>query len=67
MKFVFGFRVRLGNPDLDFENLNPDFPIERTLSILAKLELQHLNTLYSFTSFCRLLAGLPNVLPFSHS
>ena len=25
-----GFRVRLGNPDLDFENLNPDFPIERT-------------------------------------
>ena len=27
---VFGFRVRLGNPDLDFENLNPDFPIERT-------------------------------------
>ena len=25
-----GFRVRLGNVDLDFENLNPDFPIERT-------------------------------------
>ena len=24
--------VRLGNPDLDFENLNPDFPIERTLN-----------------------------------
>ena len=24
--------VRLGNPYLDFENLNPDFPIERTLS-----------------------------------
>ena len=33
MKSVFGFRVRLGNPDLDFENLNPDFPIERTLRI----------------------------------
>ena len=32
MKSVFGFRVRLGNPDLDFENLNPDFPIERTLN-----------------------------------
>ena len=32
MKSVFGFRVRLGNPDLDFENLNPDFPIERTHS-----------------------------------
>ena len=30
MKSVFGFRVRLGNPDLDFENLNPDFPIKRT-------------------------------------
>ena len=26
VKSVFGFRVRLGNPDLDFENLNPDFP-----------------------------------------
>ena len=34
MKSVFGFCVRLGNPDLDFENLNPDFPIERTLSHL---------------------------------
>ena len=32
MKSVFGFRVRLGNPDFDFENLNPDFPIERDLS-----------------------------------
>ena len=31
MKSVFGFHVRLGNPDLDFENLNPDSPIERTL------------------------------------
>ena len=30
----FGFRVRLGNPDLDFENLNPDFPIESTLNCL---------------------------------
>ena len=33
VKSVFGFRVRLGNPDLDFENLNPDFPIERTLRV----------------------------------
>ena len=31
VKSVFGFRIWLGNPDLDFENLNPDFPIERTL------------------------------------
>jgi len=31
VKSVFGFRVGLGNPDLDFENLNPDFPIQRTL------------------------------------
>ena len=37
MKSVFGFRVRLGNPDLDFENLNPDFPIKPTLrSLLTK-------------------------------
>ena len=34
MKSVFGFRVRLGNPDLDFENLNPDFPIERVRTLL---------------------------------
>ena len=34
VKSVFGFRVRLGNPDLDFEHLSPDFPIERTLSVL---------------------------------
>ena len=33
MKSVFGFRVRLGNSDFDFENLNPDFPIERTLRV----------------------------------
>ena len=31
VKSVLGFCVRLGNQDLDFENLNPDFPIERTL------------------------------------
>ena len=31
VKSVFRFRVRLGNLDLDFENLNPDFPIEHTL------------------------------------
>ena len=23
--------VRLGNPNLDFQNLNPDFPIEREI------------------------------------
>ena len=33
VKSVVGFRVRLGNPDLDFENLTPDFPIERTLRV----------------------------------
>ena len=25
--------IRLGNPDLDFENLTPDFPIERTQNV----------------------------------
>ena len=35
VKSVFGFRVRLGNPDLDLENLNPDFPIERTLNVFT--------------------------------
>ena len=37
VKSVFGFRVRLGNPELGFENLNPDFPIERTLSLMMSL------------------------------
>ena len=41
VKSVFGFRVRLGNPDVDFENLNPDFPIERTLSVLDHLHCVH--------------------------
>ena len=26
----------LGNPDLDFENLNPDFPIERTHNVVGE-------------------------------
>ena len=30
LKSVFGFRVRLEIRNPDFENLNPDFPIERT-------------------------------------
>ena len=32
LKSVFGFRVRLEIRNPDFENLNPDFPIERTLN-----------------------------------
>ena len=44
MKSVSGFRVRLGNPDLDFENLNPDFPIERThISLSIQKYLKKLN------------------------
>ena len=39
---VFGFRVRLKNQDLDFENLNPDFPIELTPIILQQLKLKDL-------------------------
>ena len=30
LKLIYGC-VRLGNPDLDFQNLNPDFPIEREI------------------------------------
>ena len=33
---VFRFRVPVGNADLDFQNLNPDFPIERTLRQLDR-------------------------------
>ena len=40
MKSVFRFRVRLGYPDLDFENLNPDFPIERTLCVTLLTTVQ---------------------------
>ena len=32
LKSVSGFRVRLEIRNPDFENLNPDFPIERTPS-----------------------------------
>ena len=32
-----GLGVGLGNPDLDFENLKPDFPIERNLCMIIKL------------------------------
>ena len=32
LKSVFGFRVQLQIRNPDFQNLNPDFPIERTLS-----------------------------------
>ena len=45
MKSGFGFRVRLGNPDLGFENLNPDFPIERTLSRRKRLNCSNIITL----------------------
>ena len=34
LKSVFGFRVRLEIRNPDFENLNPDFPIERTLKAI---------------------------------
>ena len=37
VKSVSGLHVRLGNPDLDFENLNPDFPIERILRLCGGL------------------------------
>ena len=42
VKSVFGYRVRLGNPDLEFENLNPDFPIERTPDFPIGEKLLHL-------------------------
>ena len=35
--FILGC-VRLGNPDLDFQNLHSDFPIERTLSVISFIE-----------------------------
>ena len=52
VKSVFGFRVRLGNPDLDFENLNPDFPIKRTLRGL----LTKYSDLYEILSRARFIA-----------
>ena len=41
VKSVFGFRVRLGNPNLDFENLNPDLPIERTVDSHTNSVISH--------------------------
>ena len=43
LKSVFGFRVRLEIRNPDFENLNPDFPIERTLNEKAGMLAQHAN------------------------
>ena len=40
LKSVFGFRVRLEIRNPDFENLNPDFPIERTLIFGQQLILR---------------------------
>ena len=57
MKSVFGFCVRLGNPDLDFENLNPDFLIERTLGVK---ERDHFKFGAGGSSyFCCIYLGLP--------
>ena len=36
LKSVFGFRVRLQIRNPDFQNLNPYFPIERTLKCLKR-------------------------------
>ena len=35
--------VRLENLDLDFQNLNPDFPIERTLSVIINLVVKQMD------------------------
>ena len=32
VKSIFGFHVRLQNPESRFQNLNPDFPIKRNLN-----------------------------------
>ena len=50
MKSVFGFRVRLGNPDLDFENVNRDFPIERTLGVLPKFHSKAFLKIHEYPS-----------------
>ena len=44
VKSVFGYRVRLGNPDLEFENLNLDFPIERTQCLFFFLITDYFST-----------------------
>ena len=40
VKSVFGFRVRLQRKKSGFQNLNPDFPIERNLTSALKMQLQ---------------------------
>ena len=60
MKSVFGFRVRLGNPDLDFQNLNPDFPIERTLSPRAE---RHVACMYDVLHVATNIRELPKQKP----
>ena len=38
--------VRLGNPDLDFQNLNPDFPIEREIRPQGGFPLRNPNPFF---------------------
>ena len=45
--------VRLGNPDLDFENLNPDFPIEREIRPQGGFQLRNPNPDFLDFPFCR--------------
>ena len=40
VKSVFGFRVRLQSKKSGFQNLNPDFPVERNLTSALKMQLQ---------------------------
>ena len=40
VKSVFGFRVRLQRKKSGFQNLNPDFPIERNLTSALKRQLR---------------------------
>ena len=48
MKSVFGFRVRFQNPKSGFQNLNPNFPIERNLNL---------------RTFMYVLTGFPSLVP----
>ena len=45
--------VRLGNLDLDFENLNPDFPIKREIRPQGGFQLRNPSLDFLDFPFCR--------------
>ena len=54
----------MGNPDLDFENLNPDFPIERTLEWILQNQVSARRTELNKIIFRQIASTLYDLVVF---